>query len=176
MTDQLSALFSRWAAVFTARGVAALLEVVATEQELPARMLARTDGERQLTDLRHVGQALHAAALGGGARAARADRLAAPSARGRKGEISSDRVRRLDTDAAAAQVVTLHASKGLQYPVVYLPFAFDRYVFGHRTPCCCTTRGDGCWTSADPARSAGSGRPSRWPKTPGRRCGTCMWD
>ena len=63
LTDDLSVLCSRWAAVFTARGVAALLEVAAIEQELPARMLGRVDGERQLTDLRHVGQALHAAAM-----------------------------------------------------------------------------------------------------------------
>ena len=63
LTDELSALFSRWAAVLAARGVAALLEVAATEQDLPARMLGRVGGERQLTDLRHVGQALHAAAV-----------------------------------------------------------------------------------------------------------------
>ena len=42
--------------MLAARGVAALLEVATTEQDLPARMLGRVDGERQLTDLRHVGQ------------------------------------------------------------------------------------------------------------------------
>ena len=43
-------------------GVAALAETVSLAQGLPARVLARPDGERELTDLRHVAQLLHAAA------------------------------------------------------------------------------------------------------------------
>src|SRR5690606_39160519 len=40
----------------------------------------------------------------------------------------SERTRRLDSDAAAVQLVTIHGSKGLQYPVVHLPFVADRWV------------------------------------------------
>ena len=128
LTDELSSLFSRWAAVLAARGVAALLEVATTEQDLPARLLGRVDGERQLTDLRHVGQSLHAAALGDGLGLAALTEWLRRRRTDQGAEITTDRIRRLDTDAAATQVVTLHASKGLQYPVVYLPFAFDRFV------------------------------------------------
>ncbi|WP_238706098.1 3'-5' exonuclease [Serinicoccus marinus] len=38
------------------------------------------------------------------------------------------RTRRLDSDAAAVQLATIHGSKGLQYPVVYLPSLADRWV------------------------------------------------
>ena len=131
LTDELSSLFSRWAAVLATRGVAALLEVATTEQNLPARLLGRVDGERQLTDLRHVGQSLHAAALGEGLGLAALTEWLRRRRADEGAEITTDRIRRLDTDAAATQVVTLHASKGLQYPVVYLPFAFDRFI---RTP------------------------------------------
>ncbi|MFB9766369.1 3'-5' exonuclease [Nocardioides kongjuensis] len=40
----------------------------------------------------------------------------------------AERTRRLDSDADAVQLVTIHASKGLQYPVVYLPSLADRWV------------------------------------------------
>ena len=45
-----------------AAGVASLSEAITLVEGLPARVLARADGERELTDLRHVGQLLHAAA------------------------------------------------------------------------------------------------------------------
>ena len=128
LTDELGATLRGWARVLTERGVAALLEVAVIEQGLPGRLLAQQDGGRRLTDLRHVGQGLQAVAVQEG--------LGLPALvewlRGRRDEaavdLATDRVRRLDSDAAAVQVVTLHASKGLQFPVVYLPFAFDRWV------------------------------------------------
>jgi len=128
LTDELSALFSRWATVLAERGVAALMEVAVTELNLPARVLAQVDGERALTDLRHVGQALYAAALEEGLGLTALTEWLRRRRSDTDAEIATDRIRRLDTDAAATQVVTLHASKGLQYPVVYLPFAFDRFV------------------------------------------------
>ena len=47
--------------MLAARGVAALLEVATTETRLTERLLGQLNGERTLTDLRHIGQALHAA-------------------------------------------------------------------------------------------------------------------
>ena len=41
---------------------------------------------------------------------------------------AAERNRRLDSDAAAVQIMTVWVSKGLQYPLVYLPFAFNRNV------------------------------------------------
>ena len=76
------------------------------------------------------------AARGGAGGAARPDRaagLAAPAhASEAAGEGGQERSRRLETDAAAVQVITVHTSKGLEFPVVMVPFAWDNW--GGREP------------------------------------------
>jgi exodeoxyribonuclease V beta subunit len=127
LTDEVAETLRHWVEVVERRGVAAVLEA-ASAGGLPARVLAEVGGERRLTDLRHIGEALHEVAQG--------ERLGLVSllawlrgqvAGGRAGR-GTERTRRLDSDAAAVQLVTIHASKGLEYPVVYLPALADRHV------------------------------------------------
>ncbi|PFG39544.1 exodeoxyribonuclease V beta subunit [Georgenia soli] len=129
--DELSDQVRTWARLLSERGVAALLEAVSVGG-VAERLMSTDSGERVLTDLRHIGQSLHLAAT--------ADRLGVAALtdwlRRRITEAEQDyaeeRSRRLETDAAAVQVVTTHASKGLEFPVVYVPFGWDRYE--SRTP------------------------------------------
>lgn len=134
LLDRLGATVRTWSAVLRERGVAALLEAVTTATALPRRLLSVADGERTLTDLRHVGQALHAAAVAGHlGPAALVDWLRHRIA-GAATDVGADRSRRLDSDAAAVQIITIHRSKGLEFPIVYVPFAWDRNVRDPEVP------------------------------------------
>jgi exodeoxyribonuclease V beta subunit len=115
-----------WARVLRADGVASLIETVTLAEGLPERVLAAADGERRLTDLRHVGQLLHAAAtteqLGTTALVAWLRRRIAEAEQDTSDE---DRSRRLESDAQAVQVLTVHRSKGLEFPIVYYPHLWE---------------------------------------------------
>lgn len=112
-----------WALLLRHRGVAALLEA-AEERGLSGRVLAQTEGERLLTDVRHLGQLLHEVSVN---RSLGLSALLTWFRDERRRTGTAERPRRLDSDAAAVQILTVHGSKGLQYPVVYLPFAYDNY-------------------------------------------------
>ncbi|MBC2961760.1 UvrD-helicase domain-containing protein [Nocardioides deserti] len=161
LTDEVADTLRSWVEVFTRRGVAAVLEA-ATVAGLPARVLAEVGGERRLTDLRHIGEALHEVALterlGLVAMLAWLRGQVADAEEGR----GTERTRRLDSDAAAVQLVTIHASKGLEYPVVYLPALADRNVPKPSTPLFHDAEGTRCLAVGGPGGDDWDDHVRRW--------------
>jgi exodeoxyribonuclease V beta subunit len=124
-TTETSLLLRELGRLFDEAGFAAGFERLAARTDLDARLLSRIGGERRLTDLRHVAQLLNRAAveesLGLTALVGwLTERIADPAAGS-----AADRSRRLESDAAAVHIVTVHTSKGLEFPVAYVPFGWD---------------------------------------------------
>ena len=113
-----------WRTLAERHGVMRSFRRCMDDQGVRARLLARQDGERRLTDLLHLVELLHGveraegrglAGLLSWLMAQREDPVAADES----GEA------RLETDARAVRLLTIHKSKGLEFPIVFLPFLWD---------------------------------------------------
>lgn len=120
-SDRFQAAHGRWAR----SGVQAMLEPVL--QEGAGRVLTRTDGERRMTDYLHVADRLQEAEHEVFGMRGLVHWLEEAIRRAgdpdTAGEVSdADRVRLAD-DAELVQVATVHKVKGLQFAVVFVPYA-----------------------------------------------------
>ncbi|GGD07258.1 exodeoxyribonuclease V subunit beta [Halopseudomonas salina] len=103
------------------QGVLPMLQQLLHAFQLPTRLLKQNDGERRLTNLLHLAELLQRAAreLDGEQALIRhlSELLLNPA-----DSSADDQVLRLESDAELVKVVTIHKSKGLEYPLVFLPF------------------------------------------------------
>ena len=109
------------------QGVLPMLRRLLHDFDVPARLLgaaAVNGGERALTDLLHLAELLQQASAVLDGEHALIRHLACQRQPGaRPGSGDEGRQIRLESDADLVQVVTVHKSKGLEYPLVFLPFA-----------------------------------------------------
>ena len=125
--------FRQYRETWQRQGVLPMLRRLLHDFELPRRLIARSDGERVLTNLLHLAELLQQAAgeLDGEQALIRhlGENLAG------SGQAGEEQILRLESDEQLVKVVTIHKSKGLEYPLVYLPFiCTSKPVDGQRLP------------------------------------------
>ena len=122
-----SARFANAAEQWRARGpLPALLPFIA---DAAPRWLAETSGARRLTDALHLAEWLQAESA---SRHGLAEQLQALARQRANAAADEARQLRLESDAGLVQIATVHKSKGLEYPVVILPFVAWRSEPGAR--------------------------------------------
>jgi exodeoxyribonuclease V beta subunit len=132
-TESIATQVRSLIAAFHRGAIAAVLDV-ARGQGMDARLLGQVGGERDLTDIEHCAQLLQERVLeGAGGLPSLVAWLMQQSA-GDAAATADSRIMRLDSDALAVTLSTIHGSKGLQYPIVYAPFLFDNWMKEDPTP------------------------------------------
>ncbi len=121
-------LHRRWAA----SGFLAAFRRLLSEFGVRETLLGYGDGERRLTNVLHLGEVLHRAAVEGHLGPAGLARWLAER-RADGGEAEEHQLR-LESDAQAVKLVTVHRSKGLEYPVVFCPFSWEGSELSAREP------------------------------------------
>ena len=128
--EQEEKAWSRWFASFWSyqrcwqeKGFMAMFRLLLDRHHVRVQLLRFVDGERRLTNVLHLGEVLHGYERQDKASpAALLAWLAEKMADGQKG--AEEHQLRLESDAERVQIVTIHRSKGLQYPIVFCPFCW----------------------------------------------------
>ncbi len=89
------------------------------------RLLQFPDGERRLTNLLHLMEVLHQAEVEDGLGRTELLRWLGQQRDPRALRLEEHQLR-LESDAEALKIVTIHKCKGLEYPIVFCPFLWSR--------------------------------------------------
>jgi exodeoxyribonuclease V beta subunit len=124
---------AEWVMVLAERGVVAFQRRLWADTGVVARVLARPDGDRELTDLEHVAELL---GTGAGVEhqsvAGLLSILDAPPPEEIDADVDRDQAaRRVESEAKAVQVMTVWVAKGLEFPIVCVPTMWSST---HATP------------------------------------------
>ncbi|MGL5224893.1 MAG: 3'-5' exonuclease, partial [Aeromonas sp.] len=118
--------FMEYRSIWHRRGVLAMLRALLHQRNLASSLLASPYGERRLTNFLHLGELLQqvSSELDGEYALLRwlGEAVNCP------GDQDGSQILRLESERKLVQIVTIHKSKGLEYPLVFLPF-----ICSHRT-------------------------------------------
>jgi exodeoxyribonuclease V beta subunit len=122
--QQILERFRAYLDLWLQRGFIQMFRSFMQREQVRPRLLAFPDGERRLTNLLHLSEVLHRASV--------EQRLGVSGLlkwlgeqRELEGQVAEEHQLRLETDEKAVKLVTIHKSKGLEYPVVFCPFSWQ---------------------------------------------------
>jgi exodeoxyribonuclease V beta subunit len=111
--------FCKYRLCWQKQGVLPMLHRLLHNFKLPAQLMRREGGERTLTNLLHLSELLQQAAAELDGEQALIRYLDEHLTGSKQGD---EQILHLESDEALVRVVTIHKAKGLEYPLVFLPF------------------------------------------------------
>jgi len=116
--------FQRYHELSEKSGLLRMFRFFIDREGVRERLLFFADGERRLTNLLHLAEALQKEAE---EKNMTLDLLLQWLARKMDNPEGEEHQLRLETDSDAVEIVTIHKSKGLQYPIVFCPFLWGGF-------------------------------------------------
>ncbi len=121
--EEVMAILTRYRHMWKQQGFIPMFHTLLAEQQVVGRLLANPGGERSLTNFLHLAELLQEASH------------QQPGTEGlfrwlvdciqRPDEQTDSSQLRLESDENLVKIVTIHKAKGLEYPVVFLPFLWS---------------------------------------------------
>jgi exodeoxyribonuclease V beta subunit len=121
--DDLAKGFRRWNERWLGRGFIQMFQQLLDDQRVPEKLLATIGGERKMTNLLHVAELLHQASTRDELQVE--GLLAYMEGCCAEGGSDDDSELRLESDEDAVQILTVHCSKGLEFPIVFCPYLWS---------------------------------------------------
>ena len=118
MTDFLR-LFHELSGRWRESGFLAAFDLLAARSGFRSRLAARRGGERSITNLLHLAEIVHSETEG----AANGPSALLDWFAQRSKDAGDESILRLESEGGAVRIMTIHHSKGLQFPVVVMPDA-----------------------------------------------------
>lgn len=123
--NETASRFTIYREEWAANGFMSMMQMLLKNEQTRKRLLALQNGERFLTDILHISELLHSVETSENTGMERLTAYLKDKIYSKDETASDEYQLRLETDEMAVKIVTIHASKGLQYPVVYIPFGWD---------------------------------------------------
>lgn len=124
--EQVLSRFQSYRQQWLERGFMVAFQNILHQEQIPKRLLQRPDGQRWLTNLLQLSELLQANAYQhadpeGLLRWFNAQRTTTDMESN-----ATEQQLRLESDESLVKIVTMHKSKGLEYPVVFIPFPWNK--------------------------------------------------
>ena len=117
--------FSDWHKMWIEKGFSAMYRSLLKTLGVQEHVIKYNDGERRLTNLLHLGELLEEEYRNQREGIRSLLHWLARKRQDTTNNIRDEEQMRLESDEALVKVVTMHKSKGLQYPIVFCPFLWD---------------------------------------------------
>ena len=119
------ARFGEYHQVWARHGFIRMFRTFLVKEQVRERLLSLPDGERRLTNVLHLSEILHRRSMDINAGMPDLVKWLAEQRDPRTPRLEEYQLR-LESDEKAVKIVTIHKSKGLEYPIVFCPFGWEK--------------------------------------------------